>query len=166
MLIRPIQDEDWPSIVKLETEAYGPLGLSEDPDALRSRAAGAPEANLVMVADDAVIGYLLALPYPPGRYPDLTRPEPPVRQATNLHVHDLVVASGFRSRSLAERLLDRVTAVARAQGFTRLSGVAVNGAHTRWTRSGFQTCPDVPIPDHYGPGAVYITRPLATEGAR
>ncbi|MFE9422904.1 GNAT family N-acetyltransferase [Kitasatospora sp. NPDC006697] len=162
---RQLAEADWPAVTALEAETYGPLGLSEDPAALRSRAAASPETNLVLAdGDGRLLGYLLSLPYPDGRYPDLGRPEPgpagPDEPDGNLHIHDIVVAPGHRSRGLAELLMVRVAETAAALGYRQLSAVAVNGAHARWERSGFRPHPEVPIPDYYGPGAVYLRRPL------
>ncbi|GAA1967882.1 GNAT family N-acetyltransferase [Kitasatospora viridis] len=162
--LRALAESDWPGVTALEAETYGPLGLSEDPAALRSRAAASPRTNLVLAdGPDRVAGYLLSLPYPDGGFPDLARVETAAARADrpdNLHIHDLVVAREHRSRGLAERLLDRLVEIASAAGYRQLSGVAVNGAHARWERSGFRSHPEVPIPDYYGPGAVYIRRPL------
>ncbi|MFF1798820.1 GNAT family N-acetyltransferase, partial [Kitasatospora sp. NPDC058263] len=66
----------------------------------------------VLETGDRVAGYVLALPYPRFRYPDLTRPEERTFDSRNLHLHDLVIADDLRGRGLGSRLLRHLTAVA------------------------------------------------------
>lgn len=73
--VRPLADGDWDAVVTLERDAYTGLGLSEGRAALQSRAAASPDTCFVVDVGARTAGYVLALPYPPHRYPDLTRTE-------------------------------------------------------------------------------------------
>ncbi|MFF7551780.1 GNAT family N-acetyltransferase [Streptomyces olivaceus] len=80
--VRLLADRDWDAVVALERDAYSGLGLSEDRAALQSRAAASPDTCFVVDVGPRTAGYVLALPYPPHRYPDLARTEdaePPAR---------------------------------------------------------------------------------------
>ncbi|MGK5559414.1 GNAT family N-acetyltransferase, partial [Actinomadura kijaniata] len=80
----------------------------EGPAALRSRADASPDTCFVLDVGSRPAGYLLALPYPADRCPDLTAPETPgepAAPAANLHLHDIVVAPHLRRRGLARHLL-------------------------------------------------------------
>ncbi|GGS21327.1 N-acetyltransferase [Streptomyces aureoverticillatus] len=170
--IRPIADDDWSGIAELEAEVYTELGLSEGRAALESRARASPSTCFVLdPASSGPAGYLLALPYPPFQSPDLAQPEdtaspalPPVPSG-NLHLHDLVVAEGFRGRGLARRLLRHLTTAARAQTYERISLVAVAGSETFWAAQGYRAHREIPLPDSYGTDAVYMSAALP-EGRR
>jgi GNAT superfamily N-acetyltransferase len=156
--IRVLQEQDWPRIHALEAAAYAGLGLSEGEAALRSRAAASPATNLVVVADGTVVGYLLTLPYPVGRFPDLTRDEAEVfDERANLHLHDIVIDRQYQVRGLPERLLEAISRTAAELGFEQLSMVSLRRSRRRWTRMGFVEHPAVPVPDYYGEGAGYLT---------
>ncbi|GID33031.1 GNAT family N-acetyltransferase [Paractinoplanes brasiliensis] len=155
--IRSIAGGDWDAIAELEFAAYGSHGLSEGRAALQSRAASSPSTSFVLDMGDRVGGYLIALPYPRFRVPDLARPEPAVFDSANLHLHDIVVDEKLRGRGWARRLLRRLTAVAQAQAYEGISLVAVDGLAGFWSSHGFRPHADVPPPGGYGPDAVYMS---------
>lgn len=160
--VRRMAGGDWDAVVALERDAYTGLGLSEGRAALQSRAAASPDTCFVVDVDARTVGYVLALPYPPHRYPDLTRTEeagtgPPTG---NLHLHDIVVAPGLRRRGLARHLLGHLTGIARARGDERISLVAVGGTERFWSARGFVPEPGVVPVGEYGGDAVYMSKPV------
>ncbi|WP_424871812.1 GNAT family N-acetyltransferase [Streptomyces sp. SAI-229] len=129
-------------------------------EALRSRGRISPRTCFVLEAGDRIAGYLLALPYPRHRYPDLTRPEERAYDSRNLHLHDLVIADDLRGRGLGSRLLRRLTETAARSSFERISLVAVGGTGGFWTGHGFLPEPAAELNGEYGDGAVYMSRPV------
>ncbi|MFF9771244.1 GNAT family N-acetyltransferase [Streptomyces sp. NPDC053086] len=160
-LIRGITEADWPRLAALESEAYADLSLAEGEELLRSRASASAGTCFVLELDGRLAGYVLALPYPRFRCPDLTRPEQAVHHTTNLHLHDLVVGAPLRRRGLGTRLVRRLTGAARARGFTTISLVAVADKEPFWRANGYRPHPAAPVPPDYGGGAVYMTAPVA-----
>ena len=155
--IRALEPADWPLIAALETATYAPLGLSEPPAALRSRAGSG--TSFVVMLDGAVAGYLLALPYPYGRFPDLSA-SAVTGSSPDLHLHDLNVAVDHRRSGLGSRLVEQLLTVARERAYARVSLVSLEGTGAFWTRHGFSPRPEVPAPTGYGPGAIYLSRSL------
>ncbi|MBY8881456.1 GNAT family N-acetyltransferase [Actinacidiphila acidipaludis] len=163
--IRPVAEGDWAGITTLENRAYAPLGLSEEPAALRSRARSSPATCFVLDVGPRLAGYLLALPYPESAFPDLARAEETVFRSRNLHLHDLVVAEDLRGRGLGRRLLRHLTETARSAGYEEISLVAVGGSDTFWSANGF-TARDERVPgDGYGVDPVYMSRPVLPDRA-
>ncbi|MGW4896385.1 GNAT family N-acetyltransferase [Kitasatospora sp. NPDC004240] len=162
--IRPLADGDWTQVARLEAAAYTPLGLSEGRAALEALGRRSPGTCYALEHDGRLGGYLLALPYPPLRCPDLGRPEPdgpaPDGPPDNLHAHDLVIAEELRGRGLAARLMGRLADTARERGFTRMSLVAVGGSDVLWSRLGYRALPEVALPASYGRRAVYMSTAL------
>lgn len=159
--IRHIAAYDWGAIAALEDRAYADRQLAEGREALQARGRASPGTCFVLDAGGAPEGYLLALPYPRFRCPELRGAEEAGHTGDNLHLHDIVVAEHLRGAGLAARLLARLTATARARRFRRISLVAVAGTAAFWTRRGYGPHPDVAPPAGYGPRAVYMSRAVS-----
>ncbi|MFC5958265.1 GNAT family N-acetyltransferase [Streptomyces pratens] len=141
---------------------YAPAGLSEGREALESRGRASPATCFVLETGDRIAGYVLALPYPPSRYPDLERPEERSFASSHLHLHDLVVADDLRGRGLGSRLVRHLTATAR-QVYEEVSLVAVGGTESFWARHGFRPDRRVELPASYGENAVYMSGPVPAD---
>lgn len=155
--IRALAPADWESVASLESATYSPLGLSEDPSVLRSRAGSG--TSFVLSLGSSLAGYLLALPYAYGHFPSLPDRSSLVPSA-DLHLHDMAIAPEHRGAGFGSRLAGHLFSAARAQGYARVSLVSVGGSGAFWTRHGFQPRPEVPAPAGYGPGATYMSRSL------
>ncbi|WP_241990212.1 MULTISPECIES: GNAT family N-acetyltransferase [unclassified Streptomyces] len=156
--IRPPTPPDWDAIAALESDAYGPLGLAEGREALRSKAVS-PETCFVLRSGPKVAGYLLSLPYPPRRAPALGSTAPARFHSRNLHLHDMVVAPEYRGRGLGRRLVTHLERTAAARGYEEVSLIAVAGAGSYWSACGYAPDPHVPTAG-YGRSAVYMSRSL------
>ncbi|MDT0614123.1 GNAT family N-acetyltransferase [Streptomyces lancefieldiae] len=167
--IRLLQDEDWDDVVALEALAYAASGLSEGREALRSRHRVSPSTCFVLEHAGAFGGYLLALPYPLFRCPDLSLSEEsaarPGDREGNLHIHDLVIAERVRGRGMAPRMQRHLEEVGRRARHRSLSLVAVHGSRPLWARLGYRTRPEVALPASYGAEAVYMTKSLEPAAA-
>jgi ribosomal protein S18 acetylase RimI-like enzyme len=156
--VRHISDSDWGGIVALESSAYTAFALSEGRAALESRAHVSPATCFVLDLGRHVAGYVLALPYPMFRFPDLARTEEDVFPSRNLHLHDLVIAEDLRGRGLAGHLLRHLTATAGSQRYERISLVAVAGSAGFWAANGYRPHNEVTLPASYGTNAVYMSK--------
>ncbi|MEV1047762.1 GNAT family N-acetyltransferase [Streptomyces sp. NPDC049916] len=160
--IRTIAEDDWPGISALESRTYTACDLSEDQEALRSRTVSSPETCFVLEHERRTVGYLLALPYPFRRYPDLGRAEDTVFRSTNLHLHDCVVDTAFRRRGWGTRLIDHLAGAAGAKRFERISLIAVGGSDAFWSARGYRSHTEVPLPRGYGADAVYMSQAVGS----
>ncbi|MFB7588751.1 GNAT family N-acetyltransferase [Streptomyces sp. NPDC056169] len=158
--IRLLQEGDWDELVALEERTYAASGLSEGEVALRSRHRASPSTCFVLEHAGGFGGYLLALPYPLFRCPDLSLAEEGAVQGSNLHLHDLVIAERARGRGLARRMQERLEETGRAASYQTLSLVAVNGSPVLWTTLGYRTQPGIGLPASYGTEAVYMVKPV------
>ncbi|KUN04832.1 GNAT family acetyltransferase [Streptomyces yokosukanensis] len=158
-LIRGLTEADWPEVAALEAEAYADTSLTEGEAALRSRAAAG--TCFVLDRGGRLAGYVLALPYPRFRYPDLNRAEPAVHRSANLHLHDLVVTTPQRRSGLGTRLVHHLTDTARTRGFETMSLIAVAGKEPFWRANGYRPHHEARLPAGYGDGAVYMSARVA-----
>ncbi|MFJ3881020.1 GNAT family N-acetyltransferase [Streptomyces sp. NPDC090077] len=163
--IRQLRPDDIDAVAALEREAYAAHGLTEGPAALRARSEASPSTCFAVEGGGTLAGYLLALPYPPDRSPDLGHTGQRVaHHSGNLHLHDLVIAPRHRGRGLARALLQRLGEAARARQHDRISLVAVAGSRAFWTTRNFRPHPDVPLPPAYGTDAVYMSAAVRLPG--
>ncbi|MFD9721261.1 GNAT family N-acetyltransferase [Streptomyces sp. NPDC059076] len=151
-------------MVALESDAYTELGLCEGRAALRSRADASPGTCFVLEIDGEPAGYLLALPYPAGRYPDLEQPEESTFSSRNLHLHDIVIAPAHRRLGRASHLVAHLYRTALSQGYEQMSLVAVGGSEPFWSARGFTVDPSAEACDTYQAGAVYMSRSITAIG--
>ncbi|GJF31188.1 N-acetyltransferase [Kitasatospora sp. NE20-6] len=162
--IRLLREEDWDEVVALEERAYAASGLSEGREALRSRHRASPSTCFVLEHAGGFGGYLLALPYPLFRCPDLSLAEEGAVQendrGSNLHAHDLVITERARGRGLAPRMMRHLHDTALAAGHRTVSLVAVHRSQAVWAPLGYRARPDVGLPASYGAEAVYMAKPL------
>jgi ribosomal protein S18 acetylase RimI-like enzyme len=158
--VRHISDRDWDAIAALEASVYGGSGLSEGRAALESRARVSPGTCFVLEIGERLAGYVLSLPYPMFRCPDLARAEELAFRSPNLHLHDLVIAGDLRRGGLGRHLLHHLTAAARLSRYRRISLVAVAGSDTFWSSNGYRAHPGLALPGSYGADAVYMSRAI------
>jgi len=161
--VRPINADDWNTIVTLEADAYTASGISESRAVLESRGRSSPATSFVLDAGERIGGYLLALPYPRFRFPDPERAEETVFRSSNLHLHDIVIGDGFRGLGWAKRLLRHLTDTARSFRYERISLIAVGGTAGFWSARGYRVHPEVAVSPGYGPDAVYMSRVIVDE---
>jgi GNAT superfamily N-acetyltransferase len=130
-----------------------------------NRLALSPDMSFVLAGnDDVVRGYLFAYPWRGETAPALnTLIEELPKDADRIYLHDLAldpdVRGGGHTRAIVERLVDQ----ARADGWTKIALVAVNGATVFWQRMGFHpvTSPELSAKlASYGDDACYMMRPL------
>ncbi|MER7715447.1 GNAT family N-acetyltransferase [Streptomyces flaveolus] len=162
--IRSLREEDWDDVVALEERAYAASGLSEGCRALRSRHRASPSTCFVLEHAGGFGGYLLALPYPLFRCPDLSLAEEAAARGTdrgsNLHLHDVAITERARGRGMARRMVRHLEKTGRAAHYRSLALVAVCGSEALWSRLGYRPRPEVALPASYGAEAVYMTKPL------
>ncbi|WP_250404367.1 GNAT family N-acetyltransferase [Streptomyces cellostaticus] len=159
-VIRGITEADWPQVAALEAGAYADTPLTEGEAGLRSRTSAG--TCFVLDLDGRLAGYVLALPYPMFRYPDLHRPERVAHRSPNLHLHDLVVSAPLRRGGLGSRLVRHLHRAAGTRGYRTMSLIAVAGKESFWRANGYRPHPGARPPAGYGADAVYMSAPVAT----
>ncbi|BCJ52801.1 hypothetical protein Asp14428_42760 [Actinoplanes sp. NBRC 14428] len=61
-------------------------------------------------------------------------------------------------------MLRHLTDTARSSEYEQISLIAVGGTSGFWSTHGYRPHPEVDVPPGYGPGAVYMSRPI-TDGS-
>lgn len=134
---RPARIADAEAIAARAAAALGAYG--EAAAVYAERIALAPEGCLVLEHAGDIVGHFLSHPWRRGSVPQINAmlgalPE----DADCWYVHDVVIAPEARRGGFAEAALEIVATAARAQGFDRLTLIAVGGADRYWQRLGFE----------------------------
>lgn len=137
----------------------------EHPAIFAERLALAADGCLVLAAPpgNALFGYVVTHPWDgraPPRLNALLAAVP--RPSAGWHIHDVALLPSARGRGEATTALRLVLATAAGAGCERATLVALAGKAAYWRRAGFspQVAADEQAVSSYGPGAMFMTRPL------
>lgn len=165
---RPMTSEDLRDALKVADEVH--VDHPEDREIFEERLSLHPGGCHVLVEDGRVLGYAITHPWRFAEPPPLnTRLRAIPADANTYYVHDVALLPAGRGRGHAGRIGDLLAARAKADGFTTMSLVAVNGSQSFWERLGFRT---EAVPGlatkllSYGSDAVLMVRDLTEAGDR
>ena len=159
---------DLGAIVRIASAAHP--GLDERPEVFAEKLRLYPQGCLALAIGGAVAGYAFSHPWTLGDAPALDAllgALPPAQDC--LYLHDLALSPEARGHGAAAAAIDRLTALAAAEGLPAMALVAVRGTHTFWARAGFV---ETPLPRlaaklaAYGADARPMTKRLTGPGAR
>ncbi|SNS12214.1 MULTISPECIES: GNAT family N-acetyltransferase [unclassified Azospirillum] len=161
--LRPAADPgDVDRVVQLGNQIH--QDHQEHPDVFHSRFTLFPQGLWLAEREDGrLLGYAVSHPLAlNASVPlDVVLTGPLARDV--LYIHDVATDPAARGLGLGERLLDRLIAVAKAEGIGQLALTALDGLAPYWARFGFVET-DVPALRaklaSYGPGAAYMLRAL------
>lgn len=135
-------------------------GYPEERAVFAERRQLCPQGCFALVRDGRLCGYALSHPFPADIAPALdTLLGALPRAAGNYYIHDVALAPAARRHGAASAIVERLKAHARAEGFARVSLIAVNESAAFWTRHGFvaRTVPALAGKlASYGAHAVYM----------
>ncbi len=156
MKIRVIQENDWPTIVALQQQAYTSIEPESEP-VLRKKFVVSPTTCLVAVdSHENVLGCCLSHPWQPCAAPPLHEEIDHPVTTTNLFIHDMAVFPQFWKKGVGTGLYEAVCKRASSQGFTTITLVAVQQAQTFWSKFGFSKNVNIPLDSAYGTGAMFM----------
>jgi len=159
-MIRPMVREDLDQVLAIQSESYI-AAICESREAFEDKLKIFPSGCKVVGEGDKVHGYLICHPWSYGTIPHVKSVGFSLPNECNvIHIHDVAVAPSWRGGGIASRLADEAHRVAEAEGFEILSLVAVQGAHSFWSRHGFNRIEleDDSALHHYASGAVYMRK--------
>jgi GNAT superfamily N-acetyltransferase len=160
---RTMTPEDLPQVQALADRIH--VDHPEDFEVLAERQRLYPEGCLMLVENEAAIGYALTHPWRFGEPPPLNEPLGNLpERATTYYIHDVALLPATRGKGYAAQAAAMILAHARAAGFDNLSLVAVNRSQAFWEKVGFRAAavPGLEAKlSSYGPDAVLMVQPVA-----
>ena len=160
---RPMRSGDLDAVVRVA--AAGFPDHFEDRVCFENRLALYPRGCFVLASEgEEAVGYLVAYPWVRAAAPALNSliGALPVR-AELIYLHDLAIDPTVRGGGHAAPIVEKLAEQARADGWTEMALVAVNGAAPFWERRGFVVVESPALAAKlrsYGPDARYMVRRL------
>jgi ribosomal protein S18 acetylase RimI-like enzyme len=163
-IVRPLAPSDLTGLLAVQLACYGE-GFVESGEVFARRLASPANCSLVLEQGGKVCAYLAAYRSVLGKVTPLHGDFEAAPGADTLYLHDMAVLPTHAGLGLASALLKPLWAQAVAEGLRHSALVSVQGSQTYWERQGYAPQPLPAGPQHdrlrsYGPGAIYMVRPL------
>jgi len=160
---RPMRASDLDAVVRVA--AAGFPDHFEDRACFENRLALYPRGCFVLAAEgEEAVGYLVAYPWVRASAPALNSLIAALPEAAELiYLHDLALAPEARGGGHAGPIVERLADQARADGWSEMALVAVNGAAPFWEGRGFVVVETPALAaklQSYGSDARYMMRRL------
>lgn len=140
ILVRNARDQDLPTVVQIDTEAFSPYGTAEKPETFQLRLTAFPDGFIILVADNEIAGYGCTEKWLTEREPGLD--ENPLTthnlDGRILCITALAVKKEFRGRGYGLRILDKLIEIARRE---RCLKIVLETTHAQgfFLKRGFKT---------------------------
>lgn len=163
--LRALHPDDLAALLRIQLACYGHAFI-ESIEVYARRLTNPANCSLVYERDGQVRAYLAAYRSLHGKVTLLHGDfESPRRPADTLYLHDMAVPPAHGGQGLAQALLERAWALARASGLRRSALVSVQDSQDYWARRGYVAQPLADARERsrlasYGEGAVYMMRSL------
>lgn len=152
MPIKPINDNCWNDILRIQEEAYTDISL-EDISILKTKWSSSPHTCSVYTNQKGrVLAYLLAHPWASDIPPKLNE-KTPLSNSQTLFIHDLALSKEGRGKYIGTRLVQNLIDNANNQKFEKILLVSVQNTSGFWTKFGFIKLPSKNICPSYGENA-------------
>jgi len=147
---------DLPAVLRIQALCYTDV-TPESRQSLHSKLEASRSTCLIARIGQAVVAYLISLPWHHGQPPALNEPTCRLPPSPNcLYLHDLAVAPQARASGAGRALVDAFLSRLKQSDLGRASLVAVQDSAPYWERHGFRAMPVSPA----------LKASLATYGAR
>ncbi|WP_151671596.1 GNAT family N-acetyltransferase [Nitrincola schmidtii] len=139
MKIRQMLYSDMPAVWAVQCACYQQVLEPESIDALEAKRSASPTSCFVVVNDDGVQGYLIAIPWLFAQVPSLNDPSCQLPCGADcLYLHDMAISPKMAGQGIGQMLFSGYQKIARELGFFKLALTAVGDAERYWKKLGFK----------------------------
>jgi N-acetylglutamate synthase-like GNAT family acetyltransferase len=140
ILVRNARDQDLPTVVEIDTEAFTPYGTAEKPETFQLRLTAFPDGFIILVADNEIAAYACTEKWLTEREPALDE-NPLVTHNLDgriLCITRMAVKKKFRGRGYGLRILDKMIEIAHRE---RCQKIVLETTHAQefFLKRGFKT---------------------------
>lgn len=136
--IRPMQVDDMAAILRIQDVCYTTI-VPESKQSLEAKLRASPTTCFVAIAQNEIVGYLVAMPWQLGTPPALDAPVCVLPQQPDcLYLHDLAVAPTARGSGVASVLVTAFMHRLHELALDYASLIAVQASQVYWQRHGFR----------------------------
>jgi len=135
--VRQVREDDLDAVLAVQAACYPPV-MQEAREVVLARMRAAGGTSLVAVVGGVVQGYVFAYRSVLGAVTPLGAEFAVAAAGDTLYIHDLSVAPAAAGCGLARGLVERLRALACAQGLAHCALVSVQDSLAFWERMGFR----------------------------
>ena len=140
ILVRNARDQDIPSVVEIDTEAFSPYGTAEKPKTFQQRLAAFPDGFIILVAENEIAAYACSEKWLTEREPGLDE-DPSISHQQDGRVFcitAMAVKKKFQGRGYSLLVLDKLLEIAHNHGCRE---IVLETSHARdlYQKRGFKT---------------------------
>lgn len=159
MEIRALSEQDWSSILDVQSEVYVDVP-PEELQVLQCKQKRSPESCFVCELNGEVKAYLIAHSWNQDSAPKLHKLLADGTEGDLLYLHDMAVSSQVGGRGVGRTLVECLFNQVRQSGYQEIRLVAVQGSSGFWQKLGFIPLPEIPVCSSYGANALMMSQPL------
>lgn len=137
IVLRQVREDDLDAVLVVQAACYPPV-MQEAGEVVLARMRAAGETSLVAVVNGVVQAYVFAYRSVLGAVTPLGAEFTVAAAGDTLYIHDLSVAPAAAGCGLARGLVERLRALACAQGLKHCALVSVQDSLAFWERLGFR----------------------------
>lgn len=157
MIIRKIQDTDWPAILAVQERVY--IDVPPEPlNVLQDKVRHSKGTCFVCLAGSRLVGYLLSHPWGEEKPPTLHQTLAPAYCDDYIFLHDLAIDSAQKGMGYGKALLAAFWDSIKAKKVNAVRLVAVQDSEGFWQRQGFQVKKGLSVAAGYGDSATLMER--------
>ena len=140
ILVRNARDQDLPTVVEIDTEAFSSYGTAEKPETYQLRLTAFPDGFIILVADNEIAAYGCSEKWLTEREPSLDENPLTTHQLDGriLCITAMAVKKEYRGRGYGLRILDKLIEIARRE---RCQKIVLETTHAQgfFLKRGFKT---------------------------
>ena len=140
ILVRNARDQDIPTVVDIDTEAFAPYGTAEMPETFQQRLTAFPDGFIILVAEHEITAFGCSEKWLDEREPGLDEDPSVTHQQDGrvLCITAMAVKKKFRGRGYSLLVLDKLLEIARNHGCRKIV-LETSHAQNLYQKRGFKT---------------------------
>src|SRR5688500_7294613 len=122
ILVRKARDQDIPAVVEIDTEAFSPYGIAEQPETFQQRLKAFPDGFIILVADNEIAAYGCSEKWLTERQPSLDENPLETHQPEGriFSITGMAVKTKYRGRGYSLLVLDKLIEIAHNEGCRKI----------------------------------------------
>ena len=140
ILVRNARDQDIPTVVDIDTEAFAPYGTAEMPETFQQRLTAFPDGFIILVAEHEIAAFGCSEKWLDEREPGLDEDPSVTHQQDGrvLCITAMAVKKKFRGRDYSLLVLDKLLEIAHNHGCRKIV-LETSHAQNLYQKRGFKT---------------------------
>ena len=140
VIVRNARDQDIPTVVEIDAEAFSAYGTAEKPETFQTRLRAFPNGFIILIADNEIAGYGCSEKWLTEREPGLDESSLVTHQPDGriFCITGMAVKTKYRGRGYGLLILDKLMEIAHNEGCRKIV-LGTTHAQGLYLKRGFKT---------------------------